>query len=71
MRSVVITYILWAFLGMLSAHRFYLGLTSSAFIRLFTLQFFFVGLILDLFLIPGLVRKANEKLEKDLAARIG
>jgi TM2 domain-containing membrane protein YozV len=59
MKSKTTAYLLWFFLGWLSAHRFYLGKTGSAIFYLFTLQLFGIGWIIDLFLISGMVDQYN------------
>jgi len=59
MKSKVATYLLWFFLGFLSAHRFYLGKYWSAILYLLTGQLFGIGWIIDLFLISGMVDRYN------------
>lgn len=56
----VIGYILWIF-GFLGAHRFYYGRPITGTIYFFTLGLFFIGWIIDLFLIPGMSREATQK----------
>lgn len=56
----VIGYILWIF-GFLGAHRFYYGRPITGTIYFFTLGLFFIGWIVDLFLIPGMSREATQK----------
>ena len=56
--SKVIGYLLWIF-GFMGAHRFYYGRQITGTIWFFTLGLFFIGWIIDLFLIPGLVRERN------------
>jgi TM2 domain-containing membrane protein YozV len=56
--SAAIGYILWIF-GFLGAHRFYFGKPISGTIYFFTLGLFFIGWIIDLFLIPGMEREAE------------
>ena len=56
--SVVIGYILWIF-GFMGAHRFYFGRPITGVIWFFTLGLFFIGWIIDLFLIPGMDRDAD------------
>ncbi len=51
--TVVIGYLLWIF-GFLGAHRFYYGKPISGTIYFFTFGLFFIGWIVDLFLIPGM-----------------
>lgn len=67
MHNLVIGYILWIF-GFMGAHRFYYGKPVSGTIYFFTLGLFFIGWIVDLFLIPSMDRKADERFlpgEKD------
>jgi TM2 domain-containing membrane protein YozV len=58
--SVFMGYVLWLF-GFMGAHRFYYGRPVSGCIWFFTLGLLFVGWIIDLFLIPGMDRKADLK----------
>ena len=51
-------YLLWIF-GFLGAHRFYFGRPVTGTIWFFTLGLFFVGWIIDLFLIPSMDREAD------------
>lgn len=56
--STLIGYLLWIF-GFLGAHRFYYGKPISGTVYFFTLGLFFIGWIVDLFLIPGMDRDAD------------
>ena len=56
--STPIGYLLWIF-GFLGAHRFYFGKPISGTLYFFTLGLFFIGWIVDLFLIPGMNRDAD------------
>ena len=56
--SAAIGYILWIF-GFLGVHRFYFGKPLSGTLYFFTMGLFFVGWIIDLFLIPGMEREAD------------
>jgi len=56
--SKTIGYVLWIF-GFTGSHRFYFGRPVSGAIWFFTLGLLFVGWIIDLFLIPGMERKAK------------
>ena len=58
--SLLVGYVLWIF-GIFGAHRFYFGRPVSATIYLFTLGLFFVGWIVDLFLMPSLERSADRR----------
>ena len=59
MKSKVVAYLLWFFLGSLSAHRFYLGKVGSGIFYLFTLQLVGFGWLIDLFILSGMVDKYN------------
>ena len=77
-KSMALTYVLWFFLGGLGVHRFYLGTTALAAVQLaltligVLLVFVGIGLIplaaigiwllVDLFLIPGIVSSHNNGL---------
>ncbi len=56
--SVFVGYLLWIF-GFLGAHRFYYGKQFSGTLYFMTLGLFFIGWIIDLFLIPGMNREAD------------
>ena len=56
--SLFIGYCMWTF-GFIGAHRFYYGKPISGTIYFFTLGIFFVGWIVDLFLIPAMQDEAD------------
>lgn len=58
--SKAIGYILWIF-GFMGAHRFYYGRQITGTIWFFTLGLFFIGWIIDLFLIPSMDRDADQR----------
>jgi TM2 domain-containing membrane protein YozV len=58
MHSKTIGYLLWIF-GFMGAHRFYYGRPVSGTLYFFTLGLFFIGWIVDFFLIPSLDRQAD------------
>lgn len=60
--SLLIGYLLWIF-GFMGAHRFYYGKQISGAIWFFTLGLFFIGWIIDLFLIPSMDREADYRFE--------
>jgi TM2 domain-containing membrane protein YozV len=51
-------YILWLF-GFTGSHRFYFGKPISGTIWFFTLGLLGIGWVIDLFLIPGMARRAD------------
>jgi TM2 domain-containing membrane protein YozV len=56
--NMAIGYLLWIF-GFMGAHRFYYGRPVTGTIWFFTLGLFFIGWIIDLFLIPSMDRAAE------------
>ena len=58
--SILMGYLLWLF-GFIGAHRFYYGKQISGTIWFFTLGLFFIGWIIDLFLIPSMEREAEAR----------
>ena len=56
--SLTIGYILWIF-GFTGSHRFYYGRPVTGTIWLFTLGLFFIGWIVDAFLMPSMDREAD------------
>ena len=81
-KSTGVAYLLWFFLGMFGAHRFYLGETGTGVTQLvlsvigWATAIFVVGLFLlagvgiwvlvDAFLIPGMIRGKNVELADSL-----
>lgn len=71
-KNVVVAYVLWLFLGVFSAHRFYLGRPLSAILQILS-YFILIGAlwwIIDLFLIPGMIRERNDALRRQLGAEM-
>jgi len=58
--SVLLGYLLWIF-GFIGSHRFYYGRQITGVIWFFTLGLLFIGWIIDLFLIPGMARDADDR----------
>lgn len=56
--SKAIGYLLWIF-GFTGSHRFYYGKPITGTIWFFTFGLFFIGWIIDLFLIPSMDREAD------------
>ncbi|WP_018414728.1 TM2 domain-containing protein [Teredinibacter turnerae] len=56
--SILMGYLAWIF-GFIGAHRFYYGKPVTGTIWFFTFGLFFIGWIIDLFLIPAMDREAD------------
>jgi TM2 domain-containing membrane protein YozV len=63
-KEVWVTYLLWFFLGFLGVHKFYLGKMGWGILYIFTGGLFLVGWLIDVFTIPGQVRRHNEQLQQ-------
>jgi TM2 domain-containing membrane protein YozV len=63
MTSPGMAYLLWVMglFGFCGIHRFYLGKPLTGLLWFFTFGFFWVGQFIDLFLIPGMVERANHR----------
>jgi TM2 domain-containing membrane protein YozV len=61
-KELWVTYALWLFGGTLGLHKFYLGKIGWGIIYLLTFGLFFIGWLIDLFLIPSQVRRVNQAL---------
>lgn len=67
-KSTATAYLLWFFLGIFSAHRFYLGRAGTAFLQIAS-YFVLVGflwLLIDAFLIPGMIKGDQDKMRAKL-----
>lgn len=58
--SLIIGYVLWIF-GFTGAHRFYFGKPITGIIWLFTFGVFGIGWLIDIFLIPAMEEKAEQR----------
>jgi len=58
--SKTVGYLLWIF-GFMGAHRFYYGKPLTGTLWFFTLGLFFIGWIVDLFLIPSMDERCDIK----------
>lgn len=63
MRNSGIAYVLWCLclVGVFGVHRFYAGKWITGLIWLFTGGLLLIGQIIDLFLIPGMIERANRE----------
>ena len=70
MKAIGIAYLLWLPpLGLLGIHRFYCGRVGTGLLWLLTAGLVGIGWLVDLFLIPGVVREANARLMSQLRER--
>ena len=69
-RSLALSYLLWCLclVGVCGLQRFYNRKPLSGLLWLFTLGFCFIGQLVDLLLLPKLVRQANHSLLQEGAA---
>jgi len=68
-KSTGLAYVMWFFLGVVSAHRFYAGQILLPVLQILTVLCFGIGLIwvlIDIFLIPNIIRNYNLSLITDL-----
>ena len=54
-----VAFVFWLFLGLVGGHRYYLGRVPTAILQTLTLGGLGVWWLLDLLLLPGMVRSAN------------
>ena len=61
MKSTLVAYLLWClvFVGLAGIHRIYAGKWVTGLLWLFTGGLLLVGQVIDLFLVPGMIREAN------------
>eukprot|EP01027_Heterolobosea_sp_BB2_P016671 GEZU01023700.1.p1 GENE.GEZU01023700.1~~GEZU01023700.1.p1 ORF type:complete len:104 (+),score=28.60 GEZU01023700.1:545-856(+) len=69
-KDLLITYLLWFFLGGFGIHRFYLERTTSGVVWLLTCALCGVGWLVDACLIPAMVEEHNRKLEEGQTTNI-
>ena len=60
-KNVLLAYVLWFFLGLLGGHRFYLNQVGMGIFYVLTFGGFGLFWLLDLFLLPDLVNRANRR----------
>lgn len=59
MRTLPVAYLLWLPFGIVGAHRFYCGRVGTGVLWCLTGGLFGIGWLIDVFLIPEMVREAN------------
>lgn len=65
-QSIGAAYFLWFFLGLIGVHRFYLRRVGTGIAMLLTLGGFGIWWLIDIFLIPGMVRHNRESMRQRL-----
>lgn len=60
-KSKDMAYVYWFFLGLFSVHRFYIDKKITGIIYLLTGQLFFIGWVVDLFILGDMVEDYNNK----------
>ena len=70
--STAVAYLLWVFLGLVSAHRFYLGRPGTAILQILTYFILvgFVWLLIDGFLIPGMIREKKDQIRQSMTMQL-
>ena len=70
--SVLVAYLLWFFLGLFSAHRFYLGRPGTAILQIlsYLVLIGFVWLLIDAFLIPGMARDKRNAVRAEVMTQL-
>ena len=70
--STGVTYLFWFFLWFVSGHRFYLGRTGTAILQI--LSYFiligFVWVLIDAFLIPGMIRAKKDEIRHNVVTQL-
>jgi TM2 domain-containing membrane protein YozV len=71
-KNALLAYFLWFFVGLISAHRFYFGRPGTAILQI--LSYFivigFIWWVVDAFLIPGMIRRDEDKIRAELYAQV-
>ncbi|MEU4218699.1 TM2 domain-containing protein [Actinoplanes sp. NPDC026623] len=70
-KSAGVAFALWFFLGMLGAHRFYIGHKGVGIAMLLTFGGFGFWALIDAFFIPGAVREVNASKKRSIFAQFG
>jgi TM2 domain-containing membrane protein YozV len=69
-KSTGTTWLLWFFTGGFGGHRFYLGKTGTAVAQLLTLGGLGIWTFIDLFLLNGMIKDTNDKVENEIIQEI-
>lgn len=65
-KSTAATWLLWVFLGFAGAHRFYLGRIGTGVAMLLTIGGLLIWALVDAFLIPGMLRDNERKVQAEI-----
>lgn len=69
-KSSGVAWLLWIFTGGVGGHRFYLGRIGTGVAMLLTLGGLGIWSLIDLFLLSGMIRDTNEKIENEVLSEI-
>lgn len=69
-KSVAATWLLWLFLGEFGAHRFYLGRVGTGIAMLLTFGGLLIWVLVDIFLIPGMLKANQRKVQVEVLEEI-
>jgi len=69
-KSVAATWLLWFFLGEFGAHRFYLGRIGTGIAMLLTLGGLLIWALVDGFLVPGMLRANERKVQVEVLGEL-
>jgi TM2 domain-containing membrane protein YozV len=70
-KTNTVAYLLWFFIGIFGAHRFYLGRPGTAVLQILTLCGLGIWWIIDAFLIPGMVQEHNDRIRRAMTQQMG
>jgi len=69
-KGVAAAWLLWLFLGFSGAHRFYMGRIGTGIAMLLTFGGLFIWDLVDIFLIPGMLRADQRKVQAEVLGEI-
>jgi TM2 domain-containing membrane protein YozV len=69
-KSTGVAWLLWFFLGGIGGHRYYLGKIGTGILMTITLGCLGIWTLIDLFLLSGMIRKANSEIEQQIIEEI-
>jgi len=69
-KSVAAVWLLWFFLGVFGAHRFYMGRIGTGIAMLLTVGGLLIWALVDAFLIPGMLRGNQREVQAEVLGEI-